>query len=209
MTTSGPLVAGLAAAVRSGRLSVVRLLVLLVHRVRVGIVLFGVAVRAGAGVVGRLGERVLEVAQPVGCEIEGFHVRAGLPQGPAAPPGRSPPRVRPPAPGRRARGQRPGTRAVARAANWTWYHCDSESRYAPVRHPRRGEDRSQRLSLQDQHCFCRWTRTRASARSAGVGRGLHAARAEGAPAMPGPLLNAGRDVDLRLALKCGLLNLNS
>src|SRR4051812_26174897 len=42
-------VAGPPAAVRSGLLRAVRPLVVLAHRVRVGIVLFGVAVRAGAG----------------------------------------------------------------------------------------------------------------------------------------------------------------
>ena len=75
--------AGLPTAVRSELLRAVRLLVVLTHRLRsIGIVLFGVAVRAGAGVVDRLGERVLEVAQPLVREIEGFHVGARLPQGP-------------------------------------------------------------------------------------------------------------------------------
>lgn len=70
-------VAGLPAAVRSGLLRAVRPLVATAHRVRcVGIVPVGVVVRASAGVVSRLGERVLEVAQPLGSEIEGFHVRA-------------------------------------------------------------------------------------------------------------------------------------
>ncbi|GAA3920058.1 hypothetical protein GCM10023084_82440 [Streptomyces lacrimifluminis] len=56
--------AGLPAAVRSGLLRAVRLLLVLAHRLRsIGIVLFGVAVRPGAGVVGRFGERVLEVAR--------------------------------------------------------------------------------------------------------------------------------------------------
>ncbi|WP_438319417.1 hypothetical protein ACSHWO_35315 (plasmid) [Streptomyces sp. HUAS TT3] len=58
-------VAGFPAAGRSGLWRAVRLLVGPAPRVRcVGIVPLGVAVRAGAGVVGRLGERVLEVAQP-------------------------------------------------------------------------------------------------------------------------------------------------
>ncbi|MEV5283194.1 hypothetical protein [Streptomyces sp. NPDC052811] len=57
-------VAGLAAAVRSGLLRAVRLLVVRAHRVHyVGVGLCGVAVRAGAGVVGRLVERVLEAAR--------------------------------------------------------------------------------------------------------------------------------------------------
>ncbi|MES4891283.1 hypothetical protein [Streptomyces sp. NPDC096012] len=72
----------LARGVRSGLLRAVRPLVVLAHRVHwVGIVLFGVAVRAGAGFGGCLGEGVLEVAQPLDCEIEGFHVRAGFPPG--------------------------------------------------------------------------------------------------------------------------------
>ncbi|TQK86106.1 hypothetical protein FB563_6184 [Streptomyces puniciscabiei] len=76
-------VASLPAAVRSGLVRAMRPLVALAHRVYwVGIGLLGVAVRAGAEGVGRLGERVLEVPQPFGCEIEGFHVRAGFPQGP-------------------------------------------------------------------------------------------------------------------------------
>ncbi|MER6735490.1 hypothetical protein [Streptomyces puniciscabiei] len=55
---------------RSGLLRAVRLLVVLAHRLRsIGIVLFGVAVRASAGGVGRPGERDLEVAQPPGREI--------------------------------------------------------------------------------------------------------------------------------------------
>ncbi|MEU6950700.1 hypothetical protein ABZ957_36800 [Streptomyces sp. NPDC046316] len=63
--------AGLPAAVRSGHLRAVDLLVVLAHRTHcVGTVLFGVAVSAGAGVVGRLGERVPEVAQPFGSEVE-------------------------------------------------------------------------------------------------------------------------------------------
>ncbi|ELP62140.1 hypothetical protein STRTUCAR8_00186 [Streptomyces turgidiscabies Car8] len=75
--------ADLRATVRSGLLRAVRPLVVMAHRVHyVGVVLFGVAVRADAGVVGRFGERVLEVAQPLGREIEGLHVRAGFPQGP-------------------------------------------------------------------------------------------------------------------------------
>ncbi|MFE0733927.1 hypothetical protein [Streptomyces sp. NPDC058855] len=62
----------------------VRLLVVCAHRAhRAGVVvLAGAAVRADAGVVVRLGERVLETAQPVGGEIEGFPVRAELPHGP-------------------------------------------------------------------------------------------------------------------------------
>ncbi|MFJ9968163.1 hypothetical protein [Streptomyces avermitilis] len=78
-------VAGLPASVRSGLLRSVRLLVALTHRTRarrVGIVLFGVAVHGGAGSVGRRGEGGTEVAQPLGREIEGFHVRARLPEGP-------------------------------------------------------------------------------------------------------------------------------
>jgi hypothetical protein len=58
----------------------VRPLIVLTHRLRsIGIVLFGVTVHGGAGSVGRRGEGGTEVAQPLGCEIEGFHVRAGLP----------------------------------------------------------------------------------------------------------------------------------
>ncbi|MGW3177541.1 hypothetical protein [Streptomyces sp. NPDC001153] len=76
-------VAGLPAVVRSGLLRAVNPLVVLAHRVYwVGIVLFSVAALAGAGVGGRLGERVLKVAQSLGREIEGFHIRGGLPQGP-------------------------------------------------------------------------------------------------------------------------------
>ncbi|MER6565138.1 hypothetical protein ABT288_02800 [Streptomyces sp. NPDC001093] len=68
---------------RSLQLRAVHPLVFLTHRVHcVGIVLFGVAVRAGTRVGGRRGEGFLEVAQPFDCEIEGFHVRAGFPQGP-------------------------------------------------------------------------------------------------------------------------------
>jgi hypothetical protein len=56
-------VAGLPAAVWSGLLRVVRLLVVLAHRLRsIGLVVFGLAVRAGAGVGDRFGQRVLEVA---------------------------------------------------------------------------------------------------------------------------------------------------
>lgn len=74
-------VAGLPASVRSGLLWSARLLVVWAHRAhRIGVALCVVAVRARAGVVARLGERVLEAAQPVGREIEGFHVRAGFPQ---------------------------------------------------------------------------------------------------------------------------------
>ncbi|MFE9138917.1 hypothetical protein [Streptomyces sp. NPDC007355] len=40
------------------------------------------AVRANAGVVARLGECVLETAQPAGREIDSFHVRTGPPQRP-------------------------------------------------------------------------------------------------------------------------------
>lgn len=62
-------VADLPAAARCGLLRAVRLLVVPARWVRsIGIVLFGVAVRAGTGVVGRLGEQVLEVAQPLGRE---------------------------------------------------------------------------------------------------------------------------------------------
>src|SRR3954447_25517213 len=76
-------VAGLPAAVRSGLLRAVRPLVVLAHRLRsIVIVLFGVAVYGGAGPVGRRGEGGTEVAQPLVREIEGFHVRARLPQGP-------------------------------------------------------------------------------------------------------------------------------
>jgi hypothetical protein len=76
-------VASLPAAVWSGLLRAVGPLVVLAHRWHsVGIVRFGVAVRAGAGGVGHLGERVLEVAQPLVREIEGFHIRALLPQSP-------------------------------------------------------------------------------------------------------------------------------
>ncbi|MER7568836.1 hypothetical protein ABTZ93_38735 [Streptomyces sp. NPDC097941] len=47
-----------------------RPLVVLAHRLRsIGIVLFGVAVRAGAGGVGRLGERVLGGGAAARCEI--------------------------------------------------------------------------------------------------------------------------------------------
>ncbi|MFJ3644478.1 hypothetical protein [Streptomyces murinus] len=68
---------------RSGLLRAVRLLVVRVHRAHyVGIGLCDVAVRADAGVVGHLGGHLLEAAQSVGREIEGFHVRAGFPQGP-------------------------------------------------------------------------------------------------------------------------------
>ncbi|MFB7215584.1 hypothetical protein [Streptomyces sp. NPDC056255] len=64
-------------------LEVVRALVVLARRVHcVSFVVFGVAVRSGAGVVGCLGKHVLEVAQPLGSELEGFHIHAGLPQGP-------------------------------------------------------------------------------------------------------------------------------
>ncbi|MFD0271367.1 hypothetical protein ACFVGY_33080 [Streptomyces sp. NPDC127106] len=63
---------GLPAAVPSGLLRAVRLLIVPAHRTHhVGIVLFGVVVCADAGVVGRLGERLLKAAQPVGREIEG------------------------------------------------------------------------------------------------------------------------------------------
>lgn len=56
--------AGLPAAVRSGLLRAVRLLVVLAHRVHcVGVVLSGIAVRADAGGISCLGERVLEVVQ--------------------------------------------------------------------------------------------------------------------------------------------------
>ncbi len=76
-------VAGLPAAVRSGLLRAVRLLIVLAHRARpLGIVAVGVAVHRGAGLVGRCGEGALEVTQPLGGEIEGFHVGARLPQGP-------------------------------------------------------------------------------------------------------------------------------
>ncbi|MES4889705.1 hypothetical protein [Streptomyces sp. NPDC096012] len=68
---------------RSGPLRAVRLLVVLmpgVRRVRrvcrAGIVPVGVPVHGGAESSGRLDERVLEVAQPLGREIEGCHVRA-------------------------------------------------------------------------------------------------------------------------------------
>ncbi|MDF3302479.1 hypothetical protein [Streptomyces tropicalis] len=62
----------------------VRLLVVLAHRVPcVGVVQFGATVRAGAEVVGRLGERVLEVAQPLGREIEGFHEQMSISKFPA------------------------------------------------------------------------------------------------------------------------------
>ncbi|MFJ9105664.1 hypothetical protein ACIRJM_45290 [Streptomyces sp. NPDC102405] len=58
--------ADLPAAVRSGLLRAVRPLVVLAHRLRsIGIVLFGVAVHGGAGPVGRRGEGVTEVAQPL------------------------------------------------------------------------------------------------------------------------------------------------
>ncbi|RZU35008.1 hypothetical protein EV284_4614 [Streptomyces sp. BK022] len=50
------------------------------HRVHsTGMVLFGIAVRAGAGCVGCPGEPVLDVAQPHDREVEGFHASAGLP----------------------------------------------------------------------------------------------------------------------------------
>ncbi|MEU8763067.1 polysaccharide deacetylase family protein [Streptomyces sp. NPDC048659] len=75
--------AGLPAAVRCGLLWAVRLLVVRAHRAhRVGVGWCGVAVRAGAGVVDHLGGRLPDAAQSVVGEIEGFHVRAGLPQGP-------------------------------------------------------------------------------------------------------------------------------
>ncbi len=69
--------AGLPAAVRSGLLRAVRLLGVLAHRVRP---LGSVAV-SWRGLVGRCGEGVLEVAQPLGCEVEGLHVGARHPQG--------------------------------------------------------------------------------------------------------------------------------
>ncbi|MFH8533506.1 hypothetical protein ACH4GE_34415 [Streptomyces tendae] len=75
--------ASLPAAVRSGLLWPVRLLVVRAHRVRrSGVVTAHVAVHRGVGPVGRLGEGVLEVAQAFGREIEGFHVRAEFPQSP-------------------------------------------------------------------------------------------------------------------------------
>lgn len=77
--------AGLPAAVRSGLLQAVRLLVVLAYRMRlVGIVALRVAVHRGAGPVGRRGEGVPEAAQPLRGEIEGFHVGAGLLQGRSA-----------------------------------------------------------------------------------------------------------------------------
>ncbi|MEU3529297.1 hypothetical protein AB0E62_36530 [Streptomyces sp. NPDC038707] len=66
---------------RSGFLRAVDLLAVREHRASV-VALDNVAVRTDAGVVARLGERVLEAAQPVGREIEGFHVHTRLPQGP-------------------------------------------------------------------------------------------------------------------------------
>nr|BAC76590.1 hypothetical protein [Streptomyces rochei] len=73
--------AGLPAAVRSGLLRAVCPLVVRAHRVHcIGIVRCGPAGRAGAGVLSRLGVHVLKVAQPIGREIEGFHVRTGRPQ---------------------------------------------------------------------------------------------------------------------------------
>ncbi|MDN3265961.1 hypothetical protein QWJ26_40555 [Streptomyces sp. CSDS2] len=78
--------AGLPAAVRSGLLRTVRLLIVLAHRVRpLGSVAVGIAVHRGAGPVGRCGEGVLEVAQPLSWEVEGFHIGARLPQGPQRP----------------------------------------------------------------------------------------------------------------------------
>ncbi len=76
--------ASLPAAIRSGLLRVMRLLVVRAHRThRAGaVVLAGVAARTDPGVVARLGERILEAAQPAGREIESLHVHEGLPQDP-------------------------------------------------------------------------------------------------------------------------------
>lgn len=64
-----------------GRL--VRSLVVVARRVRsAGVLAIGVAVHGGAGPAGRRREGILEVAQPLGSEIEGFLVRAGLLQSP-------------------------------------------------------------------------------------------------------------------------------
>lgn len=67
----------------AGLVRLVRALVVLARRVRsAGVLAVGVAVHGGSGAVGRRGEGISEVAQPLGSEIEGFHVRAGLLQGP-------------------------------------------------------------------------------------------------------------------------------
>ncbi|MEH0441952.1 hypothetical protein QBA74_41815, partial [Streptomyces scabiei] len=75
--------------VRSGLLRVVRLLVVWAHRAhRAGVVvLAGVAVRrdavrANAGIVATLANASWRRRSRSGSEIEGFHVLAGLPQGP-------------------------------------------------------------------------------------------------------------------------------
>ncbi|MFF2703484.1 hypothetical protein ACFVUQ_34610 [Streptomyces cyaneofuscatus] len=49
---------------------------------RLGIVAARVAAHRRVGPVGCCSERVLEVAQAFGRDVEGFHVRAGFPQGP-------------------------------------------------------------------------------------------------------------------------------
>ncbi|MFH8293019.1 hypothetical protein [Streptomyces sp. NPDC018059] len=62
--------AGLPAPVRSRLLWSVRLLVVPAHRAHcIGVVRWGVAGRASAGVLARLGEHVLKAAQPIGREI--------------------------------------------------------------------------------------------------------------------------------------------
>lgn len=67
----------------AGLVRLVRSLVVVARRVRsAGVLAVGVAVHGGAGSVGRRREGILEVAQPLGSEIEGFHVRAGLLQSP-------------------------------------------------------------------------------------------------------------------------------
>ncbi len=105
-------VADFSSAVRSGLLRAAHLLVALAQRVRAaGIVPVGVAVHSGAGPVGRRGEGTLEAKQPLGSEIEGLHVRAGLLQGPQHRQVERPPGARCPDPGGRARSWRrcPGT----------------------------------------------------------------------------------------------------